>query len=137
MLQKDRVIHSDFSASDELLYRRCDPRHIDNDHVLPIAVEQFNLSVLRSKFATPDHARWDSRVSARDEEKVYVYPDWLVIQFTVKDASLDLPPSNPDAQPHSLRPVHAPLQDNYAHCELAFYKGSNLSKRLAREGDVK
>ena len=137
MLQGDRGIEPDFNDREELLYRRCNPSHVDGGRVLPIAVEQFNLSVLRSRFASdPDHARWDSRVAARNEQP-RVYPDWLVIQFSVRDACLDRQPENPDAQPHSLRPVHAPLSDNYAHTEMSLFKGVSPGKRIEREGDVR
>lgn len=126
----------DFPDPAELLYRRCDPAHVDGDQVLPIAVEQFNLSVLRSRFCSnPDHARWDSRVAAKDGQ-AFVYPDWLVIQFTVADASLTRVPENPAAQVHTLRPVHAPLSDNSAHSELGLFKG-DPPKRILKEGDAK
>lgn len=136
MLQKDRSVEPAFPDPAELLYRRCDPSHIEAGRVLPIAVEQFNLSVLRSRFCSdPDHARWDSRVAARHDQAL-VYPDWLVVQFSVADASLKRVPSNPDAQVHTLRPVHAPYQDNYAHSELALLKG-DPPKRIDRERDAK
>lgn len=136
MLQGNREIEPDFPDPAELLYRRCDPAHIDGGRVLPIAVEQFNLSVLRSRFCSnPDHARWDSRVGAKDG-RAFVYPDWLVIEFTVGDASLKRVPENPAAQVHTLRPVHAPLPDNYAHSELGLFKG-DPPKRILKEGDTK
>jgi hypothetical protein len=136
MLQGSRGLEPEFADPHELLYRRCDPAHIEAGHVLPIAVDQFNLSVLRSRFCSnPDHARWDSRVGAKDGQ-AFVYPDWLVIQFSVLDASLTRTPENPAAQVHTLRPVHAPLLDNYAHSELGLFKG-DPPRRLAKEGDAK
>lgn len=137
MLQGERGIVPEFPDPGEFLYRRCNPTHIEGGHVLPIAVEQFNLSVLRSAFASnPDHARWDSRVAAKDGN-AFVYPDWLVIKVSVAEASLSRVPENPDAQPHFLRPVHVPLADNYAHSELALFKGAASGKRIAKEGDAK
>ena len=137
MLQGRRGIESEFPDPEELLYRRCDPDHLDGGRILPIAVEQFNLSVLRSRFCSdPDHARWDSRVAAKDGQ-AFVYPDWLVIQFTVGAASLTRPPENSAAQLHTLRPVHAPLSDNYAHSELGLFKGPDPGKRILKEGDTK
>lgn len=138
MLQGDRAVVPEFRDQAELLYRRCDPNHLDEaGRVLPIAVEQFNLSVLRSGFASdPDHARWDSRVAAKDGDAL-VYPDWHVLEVSVNDASLERRPENPAAQPHYLRPVHAPIADNYAHSELGLFKGEGAAKRLEREGDAK
>jgi hypothetical protein len=97
-----------------------------------IAVEQFNLSVLRSRFCSdPDHARWDSRVATKSGE-AYVYPDWLVIQFSIADASLTRTPENTAAQVHTLRAAHAPLSDNYAHSELWLFKGDS-PKRILKD----
>lgn len=136
MLQGNRGTEPNFPDPGEFLYRRCDPAHVEGGRVLPIAVEQFNLSVLRSRFCSnPDHARWDSRVAAKDG-RAFVYPDWLVIQFTVADASLTRVPENPAAQVHTMRPMHAPLPDNYAHTELGLFKG-DPPKRILKEGDAR
>lgn len=137
MFQGYRRIEPDFPDPEELLYRRCDADHVERGRILPIAVKQFNLSVLRSRFCSdPDHARWDSRVAAKDGQ-AFVYPDWLVIQFRVRDASLTRTPENPAAQEHTLRPVHAPLADNYAHSELGLFKGATPGERILKEGDAK
>jgi hypothetical protein len=137
MFQGSRRDEPEFPDAAELLYRRCDPEHVEEGHILPIAVAQFNLSVLRSRFCSdPDHARWDSRVAAKNG-KPFVYPDWHVIQISVGDSLLTRTPENPAAQPHTLRPVHAPLSDNYAHSELGLFKGTGAGQRILKEGDAK
>jgi hypothetical protein len=137
MLAGNRNADQDFGDRAELFYRRCDPAHLDEaGRVFPVAVSQYNLSVLRSRYATnPDHARWDSRVDAANGNAL-VYPDWPVIQFTVNDATQQLQPENQQAQPHSLRPVHEPLADNYAHCELGLFRGAE-PMRLVADNDAK
>jgi hypothetical protein len=136
MYQRGRPFEAAFPDLNELLYRRCDPEHVESGRVLPVAVEQFNLSVLRSRFGDPDHARWDSRVAAKDGI-AYVYPDWHVIQFSVSDATVVITPTNPAAQIHSFRPVHDPLADNYAHTELGLFRGEGDGVRLQKSGDAK
>ena len=128
MLQGSRGLEPDFSDPQELLYRRCDPAHTEAGRVLPIAVEQFNLSVLRSQFCSnPDHARWDSRVGAKDGQ-AFVYPDWLVIEFSVADALLTRTPENATAQVHTLGPpmYHSPTTTlilNYGYSKASRPRG--------------
>src|SRR5262249_44281047 len=119
-----------FADTSEVLFCRCDPKHLDGDKVIPSAVEQFDLSVLRARYCSdPDHARWDSRVDAGGKAPL-VYPEFSVIQFSVLDASPQRIPENEAAQVHSMHPVHHPFSDNYAHCELGLFRGKNAEQRL-------
>src|SRR5882724_4252362 len=53
----DRPAVPDFDA-DERLFRRFPPAHIGNDIANAISFDRNTSSVNRSKFSTPDDARW-------------------------------------------------------------------------------
>ena len=71
-------------GDDELLYRRCPPEYVKGSVVLEAAVKEHNLSVLRSRYAEPDDARWDSRIYAQTRGRdAFVYPEFFVIEIAV------------------------------------------------------
>src|SRR5262249_7120932 len=63
------------------------------------------------------------------------------IQFTVADASTQRVSDTTSHEVHSLVPVHDPLSDNYAHCELGLFRGDSPPARLeqqdAKKGEAK
>jgi len=121
-------------GDEELLYRRCPPDYIEGTVVLEGAVKEHNLSVLRSRHADPDDARWDSRIfaEARGREPL-VYPEFFVVEIAVSAIPKDKTPEFPNAAPHQFNVVHVPFDDNYAHCEVHILRDG---KHVAKEGNL-
>ena len=130
---------ADFVDPDERLYRHCHPEHVSDSPSGPVvheaAVKQFNLSVLRSGFAEPDDARWESAVANTGKRPAQVYAEFFVIEIPVGSATMNEPPPSPEASSHSCRPAHVPYPDNYAHSEIHTYRDSP-EKRYVKEGDL-
>lgn len=129
----------DFSDEKEKFYRHCHPDFIlqseEGFEILEAAVQQFNLSVLRSHFSEADDARWESAIACAPE-LAQVYNDFFVIEMPVPSAMQTAPPTDSNASSHSLRPSHQPYEDNYAHCELRLFR-DDPEKWFKKEGDVK
>lgn len=115
----------------EALYRRCHPEHLHEYEqgkfrVIPTAwSELHNMSVVRGKYARPDHARWDS---ATDPENPPGFQPKLWRDcYVVRVAVIDVPPTIPSSGgvAYAFVPTHAPFEDLYSHSEI----------RASRDGD--
>jgi hypothetical protein len=133
MWQREGQVSEDFTDPNEMFYRRCPPFYIHDSGVDEAAVKEHNLSVLRSKYAEPDHARWESRHDCHDREPL-VYPEYSVIEFP--ESAIPPEKSPPDflgAPVHRFRPAHVPFADNYAHSEVHILRGD---KHVEKERDL-
>lgn len=123
MHQKEGQAAEHFTDPAELLYRRCDKSCIGPaSEVLEPAVKEHNLSVLRSRFSAPDHARWDSKVDCRNVRAPLVYPEHFVVEFAVATIPPEKRPEMPAAKTHSFHVIHVPFSDNYAHSEIRIHR---------------
>lgn len=124
-----------FGDQTELLFRRCPAEYIKESGVDEAAVKEHNLSVLRSHFAEPDDARWDSRVWCEANGRVpQVYPEQYVIEIPVAAVPAQKEVRMADAAVYRFRTIHVPQRDNYAHSEIRIFKGE---KWVRRSGDLK
>lgn len=97
-------------ASDERLYRRV-PKYLWADPVRGVGIAAIalpDMSVLRSKYAHPEWARFSG--------DSYTYHDWGVVSFAVGD--LPSPLKEEGVFEFEFSPAHAPLQKNYPHSEV-------------------
>jgi hypothetical protein len=125
MRRNDRTEDQSFSP-EEIFYRRCNPDFAFEEagtlRILADAFRDHNLSTARSKYAEPDHARWDS-VSDPNNPPGFIarlWRDWYVIGIRLSDLP---PPVTPDGgKLHEMRAVHVPFDDHYAHTELRVFK---------------
>ncbi len=113
----------------EVLYRRFHPEDIHQYgpgkyRVLTTGwTDLHNMSVVRSKYAQPDHARWDS---AADPEKPpgfvpQLYRDWYVVRVATADVPAAIP--SPGGVEYQFASTHVPFDDLYAHSEVRASKG--------------
>jgi hypothetical protein len=110
-------------ANDEDLYRRCHPEHVDEyEHgkfrVLPEAwTDLHNMSVVRGKYAHPDHARWDSATDPENPTNFVpqLYREWHVVRVAVGEIPQ---PMATEAVTYSFVPRHVPFDDLYSHSEI-------------------
>jgi hypothetical protein len=101
--------------SAEYLYRRVPPElwESKDDDIELDAIQLPDMSVIRSKYAHPEWARFDGGT--------YKYPDWGVVGFQVQD----IPPRLPHLGVFlwTFAPRHVPLDDNYPHAEVWAFEG--------------
>jgi hypothetical protein len=118
-------------APAEALYRRVDPEDIDEYQpgklrVITTAWPLHNISVVRSKYARPDHARWDSATDPGNPPgfEPKLWRDWYVIQVLVEE----IPPTltSPGGVAYQFAVAHVPFDDLYAHSEVRASKDGTL-----------
>jgi hypothetical protein len=124
MRTESRLLDQQFDPG-EYLYRRVPLEHWeDPDADIELdAIELPDMSVIRSKYAHPEWARFEG-----DE---YRYHDWGVVGFRVRDVPEEL--QHLGVFTWTFRPEHAPLKKNYPHSEVrAFENGVHVdaSKKL-------
>ena len=141
MYRRDRPVDPAFEPA-ESPYRRCHPDHVDEYEegkfrVLPAAWSDLhNMSVVRGKYAQPDHARWDSATdpenSAGFEPKLY--RDWCVVQVLVGEVPAALETTG--GVTYSFTPAHVPFDDLYSHSEIhASKNGTRILKQNKFKND--
>jgi len=115
MLRGDRPVDQNFDGA-ELLYRRVPPDSWKNGHdkITLDAIDLPDMSVLRSRYAHPEWARFHG-----DQ---YTYADWGIIGFAVQD----IPPQFLDQGvfTYTFAPHHAPEKRNYPHTEVRSFENN-------------
>src|ERR1700676_3587993 len=118
MMRNGRPLVDAFGAQ-ELLYRRCDPEHIDEYEAGKFRVVTAswpgleNLSTVRDGCsAEPDHARWDSQADPFNEDP-QLYRDWYVVKIPVSSIPDGL--QSTSGTLFEFTPRHAPYDDLYSH----------------------
>jgi hypothetical protein len=126
----------------EALYRRCHPDHIDEYEegkfrVLPVAWSDLHsMSVVRQKYAQPDHARWDSATDPENPAgfEPRLYRDWYVVGVPV--AEIPQPIATTGGVTYSFAPAHVPFDDLYSHSEIQASKdGARILKQNKFKND--
>ena len=112
----------------EALYRRCPPDHIHEYEEGKFRVVTWsglhNLSVVREKYAPPDHARWDSATEPENPDP-RLYRDWYVVRVLVGDLPPELVSPGAAGVTYSFAPAHAPYDDLYSHSEVRASKNGH------------
>ena len=126
MLRDGRPLVEAFAAN-EILYRRCDPDHIDEYEAGKFRVVTASwpgledLSTVRDGCSgEPDHARWDSQVDPLNADPK-LYRDWYVVKIPVSRIPATLP--SPGGTTYEFTPKHEPYDDLYSHSEICATKG--------------
>ncbi len=96
-------------APDEWLYMRAAREHIDTGRLLPAAISFTEQSVNRSKYSEPEWVL------------IPRYHHCGIGAFLVRDIPANL--ASPASVSYAFRPVHVPLEDNYAHSEVRTFRG--------------
>ena len=114
MRTQGRAADQEFSP-DEYLYRRVPLIHWEewDDFIELDAIELPDMSVMRSKYAHPEWARFEG-----DD---YEYHDWGVIGFRVGD--IPTPLQHLGVFLCTFRAEHVPLKRNFPHSEVRAYGG--------------
>lgn len=118
MRTEDRAADQAFNTN-EYLYRRVPLEHWEerDDFIELDAIELPDMSVVRSKYAHPEWARF--------EGDKYKYSDWGVIGFLVGD--IPTPLQHLGVFLCTFRAEHVPLKKNYPHSEVrAFEDGRHI-----------
>ena len=127
----------------EALYRRCHPDHVDEYEqgkfrILPEAwTDLHNMSVVRSKYAQPDHARWDSATDPENPAgfEPKLYRDQHVVRVRVAD--IPQPIATTGGVTYSFEPAHVPFDDLYSHSEIRASKdGTRILKQNKFKNDL-
>lgn len=109
-----RPVVAEFSPA-ECFYVRIDPARIQPENVVdPAHIQCPDLSSNRSQFSEPWHVLYP-------REK---YEQHAVFRFVLSDAPKHVSSENPGGAPteYTVRTVHDPEEDNYAHCETRLYR---------------
>ena len=125
----------------ELLYRRFDPEDVDQYEPGKYRVlttgwtDLHNMSVVRSKYAQPDYARWDSAADPENQPDFVpqLYRDWYVAQLVIADVPAEIPSQGGGVQ-YQFVATHVPFDDLYGHSEIRSSKGG---VRIAKQNKFK
>lgn len=124
MRQRGRPPDNSGFKPEELLYYRFKPESVIGTRLLPQHFRCENMSVNWSRYAKP-------------KDVIFDHPAQGIAQLRVGDLPADELPKNPPpgtdkknrAAPHTFRPSHVPLEDNYSHSELwAYVSGIRSTK---------
>lgn len=125
----------DFHAT-ERLFRRVDPEFVDEYEPGKLRIlttawgALHNISVVRSKYSDPDHARWDSRTDPGNPPgfEPKLWRDWYVASVLVGDLPTAI--DSGGGTTYGFGPVHVPFDDLYAHSEVRASKdGTVITKQ--------
>jgi hypothetical protein len=124
MLRRGRGRIDNFEPN-EPLYRRCTKEHV-------IAIPGSGLGVRFPDFSVN---RGGPNFGPASDVLLPSWPDHGVVEFSVSDIPSEI--TSDHSPPYNFKPVHEPLEENYAHSEVRTFKGGLYDKNLRVSSMIK
>jgi hypothetical protein len=133
MARNDRPEDQDFAPT-EWLYRRIHPNAVEiiSPGLYRVTPEGWTdvvrMSVVRGKYATADHARWESGKDPEEERpdfKPRLFREWYVAKIARSALDPQGGIRNEAGAEFTFHPKHIPFDDLYAHSEVQTLKDAH------------